>query len=685
MADFGTLFSTNGSEKKTPKPQKRGNDRITYLHYAKLTENAHQYRKFNPQEIEEMADLIAAAGKVLQPLLVRKIDADEYEIIAGHKRRAGAKFLAEERRLEKYAFLPCIVSNADDIKARFAVVGTNVRPPQTPFEVLHEIEEMRELLTLYPEAFPDMQGGRMVERLAEQLHMARSTVSEYRKIANNLGKAGMEAMEKGVLDKSAALELSSLPDDEQEQLIRDGILTYKAIKDYRKKKKETAASGEAQALRKPDPDAHPYERHGCITGWSRYPDICSCCGHGGAECCRQCDSDTCNSRCGWVDDPYVPEHEPESPPEETRGNPGTQELTADTGADGHPVTAEDAQPETSIDELDLPIHTYTTLKRAGIDTARQLKEMTHEQLAAVRKIGKRDIEIIENALKDFSETEEPVEQEECATPHKEEQAGKDATWFVEEYFKRYGRGHLPELMRICRENKNNGDRAKAAQKLIAPYGYSGGGSSDFDCTFRGFSKGIDFSADNFTVETHMAYGEFVVEMLKLYDPWSSEWMPKEGKTSEASVPTQTLEQPEAAETVPGEVEGSAPEPSAKQLAINRAMQSQARQCLSNLSVEVSAMAWKAALATAKHMQHYLEKILEPEAGGAVAEKPCFTALFLRDILQDKEHELQQMEECNAQPDGKLPERMMQEHRAVVQGLRMLLDYTEKMEGEGKGL
>lgn len=56
-----------------------------------------------------------------------------------------------------------------------------------------------------------------------------------------------------------------------------------------------------------DESLKPYQR-GCITGWSRYPDCCSCCGHGGAECCSQCD-ESCNSRCGWVAEPYIPEED----------------------------------------------------------------------------------------------------------------------------------------------------------------------------------------------------------------------------------------------------------------------------------------------------------------------------------------------------------------------------------------
>lgn len=45
----------------------------------------------------------------------------------------------------------------------------------------------------------------------------------------------------------------------------------------------------------------------CITGWSKY-GVCSCCGNGGVQCCNQCE-ESCNSRCGWINEPYVPEKE----------------------------------------------------------------------------------------------------------------------------------------------------------------------------------------------------------------------------------------------------------------------------------------------------------------------------------------------------------------------------------------
>ncbi|MDO4298854.1 MAG: hypothetical protein Q4C59_10345, partial [Lachnospiraceae bacterium] len=88
--------------------------------------------------------------------------------------------------------------------------------------------------------------------------------------------------------------------------------------------------------------------------------------------------------------------------------------------------------------------------------------------------------VMENWNPEAAKKEEQTSTEEvCATSHAEEEqlpgqmnvqdypetmpeVVKDEAWFVREYFDRYGSSYLPELMRICRENKSNSDRAKAA-------------------------------------------------------------------------------------------------------------------------------------------------------------------------------------------------------------------------------
>lgn len=109
--------------------------------------------------------------------------------------------------------------------------------------------------------------------------------------------------------------------------------------------------------------------------------------------------------------------------------------------------------------------------------------------------------------------------------------------------------------------------------------------------------------------------------------------------------------------------------------LSKAMQGQARMCLSNLQVEIKAKAWKAARATAKHLIHYLELSggKEEQEGQEIQEYP---QTFIQDLLREYEYELKSYQECNAHiehPEEKIPEKTILKKKAVVDGLKMLLE------------
>lgn len=233
MAKFEQMFHTAGVKKAEPHPRRE----TKWIHYTKLVDNPAQYcDEKSKSEIEALADLIEADKEVLQNLLVRKIDTDEFEIIAGHKRRRACKLLVEERGKKQYEFLPCIVKNISDVQAEFQVYSSNGFHEKNDYEKLHELERMKYLLETYPEEFPHLQTGRMVERLAKQKGMKRTTVGEYLTISKNLGPEGREEFRKGNLKKSAAVELASLPEEEQEDLLEKGMFSHKEIKHYKEEK-----------------------------------------------------------------------------------------------------------------------------------------------------------------------------------------------------------------------------------------------------------------------------------------------------------------------------------------------------------------------------------------------------------------------------------------------------------------
>ena len=230
MAKISNVFSKE-EVKKTAHPK-----RITkWIHYTKLTRNEKQYCDAKSmEEIEGLADLIEASGMVLQDLLVKKLDSDEYQIIAGHKRCAACKLLVEERGKKEYEFLPCFEQNISDVRAEFQVYSTNCHHEETPYEIMHKLERMQYLINNYPEEFPEIQGGRMVDRHAQKYNLSKSTVGEYLSISKNLGDTAMEALKKGEIDKSAAVTLASMPEKKQNQALARGYKTDKALKKYKK-------------------------------------------------------------------------------------------------------------------------------------------------------------------------------------------------------------------------------------------------------------------------------------------------------------------------------------------------------------------------------------------------------------------------------------------------------------------
>lgn len=110
MAKISNVFSKE-EVKKSVHPK-----RITkWIHYTKLVRNDKQYCDAkDKEEIEGLADIIEADGMVLQDLLVKKLDADEYKIIAGHKRHVVQDAWDEQvTTYEDYPWDCCNVCGAD--------------------------------------------------------------------------------------------------------------------------------------------------------------------------------------------------------------------------------------------------------------------------------------------------------------------------------------------------------------------------------------------------------------------------------------------------------------------------------------------------------------------------------------------------------------------------------------------
>ena len=230
-------FSENTASLVKPEQLAVKGKTIKAIHYTKLKDSGWQYcNEKDKEEIIFLAWLIDACKGILQPLLVRKIDVDEYEIIGGHKRRRAVKHLVEEEGKKQYEFVPCIVLDESDVISEFNVYASNGFHDKTDYEIMHELTHMKNLLENHPEEFPHLASGRMVDKLAAMMNMKRSTVGEYLQISKNLSDKGMEAFQAGELNKSAAVAISSLPHQEQDKLLDVGVTKQKDIKTYKEER-----------------------------------------------------------------------------------------------------------------------------------------------------------------------------------------------------------------------------------------------------------------------------------------------------------------------------------------------------------------------------------------------------------------------------------------------------------------
>lgn len=200
------------------------------ISYKKLRESKFQYREISDEDYRELATLIELDGEVLQPLLVRKTGGDSYEILAGHKRFRACRYLAEERKLEQFALIPCYVKQLTDAQAEFAVYSTNGYSKKTDYQIMREVEGMSRLLKENPEAFPEAASGRLVEKLSKIMDMSKTVVQEYKTISKNLGNEAMEKFKNNEITKESAKTLASLTEEEQREVLSLGAIKTNEIK-----------------------------------------------------------------------------------------------------------------------------------------------------------------------------------------------------------------------------------------------------------------------------------------------------------------------------------------------------------------------------------------------------------------------------------------------------------------------
>ena len=224
---------------------------ITPIHYKNLVRGKYQYCDATDEYIKEFAESILIAQGIKQNLVVKQVETDKYEIIAGHKRAAAAKYIDQVLGIKGYELLPCSIENLSDARTEMSTYVTNDYYEPTLEQTIIKIKGMKELLEKYPDAFPDFPTkGSMTSRIAKRLGMRETSVKETLAISNNISPKGMEAIAKGELTQSTAYELSKLDKKEQDKQLEQGDVTVASLRAVQKEKKEVTTSPTSDYLEK---------------------------------------------------------------------------------------------------------------------------------------------------------------------------------------------------------------------------------------------------------------------------------------------------------------------------------------------------------------------------------------------------------------------------------------------------
>ena len=239
--------------------------RVQQIHYTKLKESRMNFYTRNEEEVEELADTMIIAGGILQPLIVRKTDLSEYEILAGHKRRRASMYNVE-RGYKEYEFLPCIVMDMSglmakkvaekvlaehdsinddellDMIAEYIVICTNsTASERSDYEKMMQAVRLSEILPVMLDN-ENLKGRALRTEIAKEMKCSDGQVGRYQSIYNNLVPEAMERFQTGEMVISTAAEMSGLDRDRQREALKKGRITLEDIRLLKQQEKTVSES-----------------------------------------------------------------------------------------------------------------------------------------------------------------------------------------------------------------------------------------------------------------------------------------------------------------------------------------------------------------------------------------------------------------------------------------------------------
>ncbi len=192
---------------------------LKQIDVAKIQPGRYQPRKnFHDEGLKELALSIAEHG-ILQPLVVRPIAGERYEIIAGERRfRAG-----QQAGLSQ---VPCVVKNYDDKQALAVALIENLQ--RSDLNALEVAEGLSRLVDEFELTH---------ERAAQLVGRSRSSVTNTLRLLE-LSEPVKEALGDGLIEMGHARALLALTPYDQELMLKEVLKKYYTVRQTEVKVKQ---------------------------------------------------------------------------------------------------------------------------------------------------------------------------------------------------------------------------------------------------------------------------------------------------------------------------------------------------------------------------------------------------------------------------------------------------------------
>lgn len=194
-------------------------EKILNLNVNDLIEfKEHIFNEISEYKFEELVESISQNG-VLDPIIVREIENNKYEIIAGHNRVRACKTLNMQT-------VPATIKNVDDDTAKLIMIDTNInrRDKLLPSELMKAYSMKMEILKKSKVGQPVLnednptESNETREKIAEQENISGRQITRYLRLKELIPDI-LRCVDKELIPFLAGVELSYIKAQDQEIIL----------------------------------------------------------------------------------------------------------------------------------------------------------------------------------------------------------------------------------------------------------------------------------------------------------------------------------------------------------------------------------------------------------------------------------------------------------------------------------